>query len=62
MMDWTKNLISYSVSEDAGKCPSCGSKDVEVNEYVNGNRKSLTFVCKNCKSSDHFDGMATDNK
>lgn len=58
MMDWIKNLISYSESNDAGKCPSCGNKNIEVTEHLNGKRKSLTFVCKDCKSSDHFDGMS----
>ena len=61
-MNWINNLISYSDTKDTGKCPSCGSKDIGVHEYVNGNRKSLTFVCNNCNSSDHFDGMATNDK
>lgn len=61
-MDWIKNLISYSDSKAPGKCPVCGHDSVKVSEYIHGSRKSLTFVCENCNSSDHFDGMANTNK
>ena len=61
-MGWIKNLISYCDSHDVGKCPACGHDNVEVTEHVHGNRKSLTFVCKDCKSSDHFDGCSTGTK
>jgi transcription elongation factor Elf1 len=58
MMDWIKNLISYSDSKSAGKCPVCGHDKIKVTEHVHGNRKSLTFICESCSASDHFDGMA----
>lgn len=58
-MDWVKNLISYSNSKNVGKCPKCNGENIEVTEHEHGNRKSLTFVCKDCKSSNHFDGLTT---
>ena len=58
-MNWTKNLITYCDSGKTGKCPKCDSEMVEVTEHIHGARKSLTFLCKVCKSSDHFDGVAT---
>lgn len=59
MMEWTKNLISFCDSKDAGKCPKCKKDGVQVTEHQYGNRKSLTFYCKDCKASIHFDGVAT---
>jgi transposase-like protein len=58
-MNWTNNLISYCDSGRVGKCPACNSENVKVNEHIHGKRKSLTFTCADCKSSDHFDGMTT---
>ena len=60
-MSWIDNLISYCKSGDSGKCPTCGSADVSVEEHVHGTRKSLSFVCKKCRATDHFDGMANEN-
>lgn len=57
-MDWIKNVISYYESGDAGECPVCGSRNVEVMEHKNGKRKSVTFVCKDCRVSEHFDGIS----
>ena len=57
-MNWTNNLISYCDSGDVGKCPACNSKNIKVSEHIHGQRKSLTFICNDCKSSVHFDGMA----
>jgi len=58
-MEWTKNLISFSNSKNAGNCPKCKSENVEATEHLHGNRKSVTFVCKDCNASIHFDGIAT---
>lgn len=60
-MSWINNLISYCESGETGKCPACGSTHVNVEEYVHGTRKSLSFVCGMCKSSDHFDGVLSEN-
>ena len=57
-MDWIKNVISYYESGDAGECPVCGNRNVEVMEHKNGKRKSVTFVCKDCHASEHFDGVS----
>ena len=59
-MDWIKNLISYSDNKDYGSCPKCRSRNVEVVQHENGARKSLTFVCRSCNASDHFDGVVTE--
>ena len=61
-MSWIENLISYSDHEDPGKCPKCGGQEVEVIHHENGVRKSLTFVCRSCKASDHFDGVVTEKE
>lgn len=61
-MDWMKNLISYYENQMAGKCPGCGSRHVEVMEHKNGKRKSVTFVCKECCASEHFDGISEDTE
>lgn len=58
-MDWVQNLISYCDSSNLGKCPVCGSAYVDVLEHENGERKSVTFICRNCKAADHFDGVTT---
>lgn len=55
MMDWTNNLIQYVKDNTPGKCPSCGSTDVDVKEYEKG-RKSISFKCRTCGKGDHFDG------
>lgn len=60
-MSWLNNMVSYSAFGQVGVCPSCGSKDVEVLKHSHGGRTSITFNCKACKSSDHFDGVATKN-
>lgn len=58
-MNWIKNLISYSESSVIGNCPVCGSNAVEVTNHTNGDRQSVTFQCRNCGSTDHFDGVTT---
>lgn len=55
MSSWIDNLIKYYQSNDIGFCPKCGSSNIDVQKY-NGMRESLTFICKDCKSSAHFDG------
>lgn len=58
-MDWIQNLISYCETSDPGKCPVCGSENVNVMQHENGERKSVTFVCGKCNATDHFDGAKT---
>lgn len=55
MSRWIQNLISYSKNKTIDKCPYCGSSNVEVTEHE-GIRKSVTFLCNDCKKTDHFDG------
>lgn len=57
MSKWTNFLLQYCDENKTGKCPVCGKTNVEVQEHINGNRKSLTFSCKDCKASAHFDGF-----
>lgn len=57
MNNWEKNAVIYDEQGSAGVCPKCGSEDIVVKEHIHGIRKSLSFLCKNCKSGDHFDGF-----
>ena len=61
-MDWIQNLISYCETSNPGKCPVCGSEKINVMQHENGERKSVTFVCANCKATDHFDGTKTNSQ
>ena len=56
-IDWTKNLILYCNSNNAGHCPKCNSNNIAVAELTTEQRKSLTFTCKECGSWSHFDGI-----
>ena len=62
MKGWENNVVSYSTSRDAGACPKCGGKNVTAEEYLFGDRRSLTFICKDCGAFDHFDGFARKGK
>lgn len=55
-MDWINNLMSYTKNKNPGRCPSCGSDNIEVEEMDIG-RKSITFTCMDCKKTEHFDGL-----
>lgn len=61
LKNWTDNLISYVKDKNPGKCPICGSTDVEVEECEYG-RKSISFKCRKCKKGDHFDGCVGELK
>lgn len=55
MSKWIANLLSYEKDGEKGKCPACGSTNIKVEESGD-KRRSVTFTCENCGSSDHFDG------
>ena len=57
MNGWLQNLMLYTDTGKAGKCPFCNSDNVVVEEH-NFGRKSISFLCDNCKKGDHFDGIA----
>ena len=54
-MDRIKNLILYCDTKKAGKCPKCQNENIEVTEHPHGERKPITFVCKDCGAFAHFD-------
>ncbi len=54
-MKWLENLMLYNDTKKTGDCPKCKSKNIEVTEHTHGNRKSLTFLCKECGDFAHFD-------
>lgn len=54
-MDWIKNLILYCDTKKTGQCPKCNSDNIEVTEHKFEHRTSITFVCKACGASAHFD-------
>ena len=56
-MKWKKNLLLYCKTGRVGECPNCGSTNIKSGEDISGERKSLTFVCADCKCSEHFDGF-----
>ena len=56
MKGWENNAVLFVEQKKAGNCPICGSSNVKVEEHVGRVRKSLSFLCLDCGSSDHFDG------
>ena len=62
MSKWMVFLLQYCKENKIGKCPVCGKTKMEVQEHINGNRKSLTFSCKDCKATTHFDGYLDTKK
>lgn len=56
MTGWEKNIVLFAETGKAGLCPNCGSEQVSFEEHIHNNRKSITFHCLSCGSSDHFDG------
>lgn len=56
-MKWVNNLVAYSKTGNAGKCPECQSREIAITKHVNGARQSLTFRCEDCGASNHFDGV-----
>ncbi len=57
MKRWENNVVQYYKNKTAGACPDCGSNNIRVEEHQNGVRKSISFLCKDCGSADHFDGF-----
>lgn len=55
MSKWISNLIAYEKNKAALKCPYCSNNNVEVLKH-SGKRRSITFTCKDCGKSEHFDG------
>ena len=58
MKRWEFNVVSYAERGDRGKCPDCGSSNVDVQIHRFRKRESITFTCLDCRSQDHFDGPA----
>lgn len=56
MKSWIDNFLQYENNKNPGKCPCCGSSNVDVEELFWG-RRSVTFKCKQCGKGDHFDGI-----
>ena len=61
MKGWEINAVQLIENNNTGVCPDCGSSDIKVEEFVFGRRKSVSFLCNKCGSSDHFDGFSDDN-
>jgi len=59
---WEKNAVGYNKHKQAGLCPKCGSDNVSVEENRNGQRQSISFLCNECGSGDHFDGFIADEE
>ena len=62
MKRWENNVIPFIQAGDPGKCPDCGSDNVEVMVHRFQRRQSITFRCRDCKSGDHLDGFAPENE
>lgn len=54
MSKWIPNLIEYEKNKIVLGCPYCSSSNVEVLQHE-GKRKSITFTCKKCGKTEHFD-------
>ena len=61
MKGWENNAMLYNQQKKAGNCPKCGSKDIKVEEYVRGIRKSISFLCKNCVVQIILTGLLTNS-
>ena len=59
MKGWLNALKEYSNNKNVTECPFCHRKNVEVLEHK-GKRNSVTFLCKDCGSSAHYDGIIKD--
>ena len=57
MKRWENNVVQYYKNKTCGVCPDCGSKNIKVEEHKTDIRKSISFLCMDCGSSDHFDGF-----
>ena len=55
MITWLGNYLQFNKDHSCGTCPHCGSENIAVDVYT-GNRKVITFTCKDCNSSQSFDG------
>lgn len=53
---WTKKLIEYNNTKEAGQCPVCGSSQFKVEVFEYG-RTSILFKCPDCGATKHFDGL-----
>ena len=58
MIKWVNNIKLYCEKKELGKCPVCGSADVQVEEHNYGCRQSFTFRCISCKATEHIDGFS----
>ena len=56
MKRWEKNVLQFGETGSPGCCPDCGSHNVKVEEFKADRHYSITFLCEDCKSGDHFDG------
>ncbi len=58
---WEKNVVQFAETGDAGCCPDCGSHNIRMDEFKEGRHYSISFLCEDCKSGDHFDGVIPEN-
>ena len=57
MKGWEENAVKYWNTDDYGQCPKCGSHRIKAEKYIGIARDSVSFLCLDCGSSDHFDGV-----
>ena len=62
MKGWEINALRFAEEHDKGTCPKCGSSNIEVQEFRNGRRHSITFRCLDCGSGDHLDGFLSEEE
>ncbi len=59
---WLDNACEYEATGNAGRCPKCGSEEIEVLLHSSDNHRSISLRCKKCGSGNHFDGTACGRK
>lgn len=57
---FTKNMIQYCKTGDAGVCPNCGKKLI-VDIIETPIRNNYNVTCKNCNKSSLFSGVTKKN-
>lgn len=55
-MKWEKNIISYLKNGNAGNCPYCKSKELEIIKTTSPIRTNYKIVCNDCGKSAFFVG------
>ena len=57
MNGWDKSVVEYRETGKVQGCPFCKTTDVQVEEHKGKIRDSISFLCRKCGKSAHYDGL-----